>query len=180
MEFFAGDANVSAALKLAGFPGISVDCRYAANFDILTNSGFALSVIALMKVKTSGLAVLAPVCASFSSMSRYQSKRSPRTPLGDDTRLWVKEANVMAARVVLLLWLAQALQIPYIVEQPGGSLLSAFPRFVSFQHDISVLFKVGVWMRLFGHTSMKRTVFWSNTHSILDLAMAKLCRKDCH
>ena len=47
VEFFAGDSNVSYALRLAGFPGLSVDVRYSASLDITTDAGYALCIVAL-------------------------------------------------------------------------------------------------------------------------------------
>ena len=111
-------------------------------------------------------------------MSRHVSQRSARNPLGDENRLFVSEANVMTARVVLLAWLCHALHIPFIIEQPGGSLLPTLPRFFNFMRDVCLMAKVGVWLRGLGHTSMKRTLFFANTMKIHDLSIASVCSKE--
>ena len=178
VEFFSGSSNVSYALKLAGNKGVSIDVRYTACFDVLTDAGFALCVVAVLRMKPGGLAVLAPVCSSFSGMSRHQSGRSARRPEGDELKLWVRDANIMTARVVLLMQLCQALQLPFILEQPGGSSMEKMPRFLSLRLNTVLLFVCSVWMRAYGHMSMKRTLFYSNTNAVLELAVAKVSVKD--
>ena len=63
---------------------------------------------------------------------RSSSGRSYIRPLGYQHIAWVKSANIMVSRVVLLMMLVSALQSTYVLEQPRGSLMRRHPRYVAF------------------------------------------------
>ena len=177
VELFSGDSNVSYALKLAGFAGSSMDLRFSTAFDLLSDSGMCLAIIAILKLLPESLAIFAPVCSSFSAMSRHTSERTACKPLGDELKVWVADSNILAGRTILLLWLCQALDIAFLLEQPGGTCMPLLPRFQCFQLDVVMMLRVSVWMRAFGHSSMKCTLFLSNSYYVLELPIAKLCFK---
>ena len=59
--------------------------------------------------------------------SRGSTKRSKALPLGDDSAPSVALGNTMVARCALLLFLAAARGIWFVLEQPRGSLLEYHP-----------------------------------------------------
>ena len=85
-----------------------------------------------------GFKMDAPVCSSFVWINRATSQRSDHAPLGDITKECVRNANLMASRVIALLYLAAAAQIFWILEQPSSSLFEHLPRFQQLLGVISV------------------------------------------
>jgi len=65
-------------------------------------------------------------------MSSSQNCRYIWMPEGNDTLSWVKAGNVMAVRTTLLCYLAAALGLVFILEQPGCSKFSLMPRWQHF------------------------------------------------
>ena len=51
MEFFSGNSNLSHALRLAGKKGLSIDIVYSHTFDIMSNAGYGLAVVAILRLK---------------------------------------------------------------------------------------------------------------------------------
>ena len=95
------------------------------------------ALLSLLKLHPKSLVILAPVCSSFSYMCTSQSGRSYFFPLGDESVLWVKEGNVMCCRVVLLIWLCCALDLIFLLEQPGEAKFGQMPRWVYFCQHIA-------------------------------------------
>ncbi|CAE7242526.1 unnamed protein product [Symbiodinium natans] len=95
-EFFAGEAQVSRALHDAQQPGVSFDIKYQGGsraMDIM------LAMLGVLRMDTNSLAVLAPVCSSFTFMCVSQSGRSFENPAGRCHDVpWVALSNKMAAR----------------------------------------------------------------------------------
>ena len=83
-------------------------------------------------MQTDVAVTLAPVCSSMTSVNSGTARRSLSQPLGRTSYKSVKYSNKMANRVVLLLWLIQALGLVFILEQPQGSWLQSMPRFKEF------------------------------------------------
>ena len=79
--------------------------------------------------------------------SRGTSQRSYSVPFGNEQYDFVREGNVLAARVCLLVILAISIGGRILVEQPGGTAFEYFPRW----QWIVQTFKVTsiVWIVLF-------------------------------
>lgn len=97
---------------------------------------YRCAVLALLQLYPGSLVVLAPVCSSFSFMSSSLHCRYFWMPEGSDTLSWVKAGNVMAVRATLLCWLAAALGLVFILEQPGCSKFSLMPRWEHFCQNV--------------------------------------------
>lgn len=107
----------------------------------------------LLSLKKGGLLVVALCCRSFSSMclgsfsssafevglrSRATSGRSWIKPSGNEEYAFVREGNVLASRVALLVHLASSLGVMWFIEQPGTSILMAHPRINNLFRTIAV------------------------------------------
>ena len=51
---------------------------------------------------------------------------------------FVRTGNLLASRVFLTLWLAAAVDVRFLLEQPGGSILGDMPRFQELVQHVSV------------------------------------------
>ena len=177
VELFAGYANVTKAMKMAGHTGLAIDRDFHAAFDFLEDGGFLLAVIAVLKLVPGGILIAAPVCSSFCAMCRAQTKRTARNPLGDDYMVFVKDGNTIANRLILILWLACSLDVLFLVEQPGGSTMWSIPRFRFFQESSCRMIKVCFWMKEHGSRTAKRTALYANSLQAKLLSTAA-CSKD--
>ena len=95
------------------------------------------AALALLKLHPKSLVILAPVCSSFSYMCTGQSGRSYFCPLGFEEVRWVREGNIMCSRVVLLIWLCCALELIFLLEQPGEAKFGNMPRWQFFCRNIA-------------------------------------------
>lgn len=84
---------------------------------------------------------------------------------------------MQAARLALLLLLASALQMFWIVEQPVGSSLWMYPRLQQVLQSVTV-FRHSFCMIDFGHDSLKPTWLWSNRDIIREVDQWKIRRSE--
>jgi hypothetical protein len=110
--------------------------RLAIPYDILMDStamdfnGDAGYCYALhVGLKTLQNVMLAPVCSSWVNINQGTAGRSKAFPLGDRRHEYVKGANKMVTRTILLIHLFAALGVCFVLEQPCGSLMQWHPRF---------------------------------------------------
>lgn len=113
-----------------------------------------MAVIQVLCVCPAGIIFLAPVCASWIWLTRGITKRSVVTPLGNTDIGFVHDANLMVSRVILLILLADAMGLTWLLEQPINSLLEWHPRFMELMQLHSVR-RVSVNMSGFGALTMK-------------------------
>lgn len=64
--------------------------------------------------------------------SRATSGRSILFPLGDTDRRFVEQGNLLASRLILLLWVCASRGLLWVVEQPEGSVFPLHPRWQEF------------------------------------------------
>ena len=61
--------------------------------------------------------------------SRHTSGRSFLTPTGNCERPFVREGNLLSARVAILIHVATARGLRWLLEQPSGTILAHMPWF---------------------------------------------------
>ena len=129
-EDFAGDHEVTRAAWDAGLGAAPFEITIGgAAQNMCSSVGFSNCIAQTCKTKCGGGKLSAPVCSTWVFMSRGSTGRSKNLPLGDRTRSCVRNANIMVARVVLIIWLCSALGIYFILEQPMHSLMEMHPLF---------------------------------------------------
>ena len=80
-------------------------------------------------LKTLQNSMLAPVCSSWVNINQGKAGRSKAFPLGNRGHEYIRGANKMVARAILLVHLFVALGVCFVLEQPCGSLMQCHPRF---------------------------------------------------
>ncbi|CAE7379936.1 unnamed protein product [Symbiodinium sp. CCMP2456] len=122
---------VSRSLRSAGHRVASLDIRLGEEcpgkqnpMDLATPSGMALALATILNGKSDEfLAILAPVCSSFSGMNVAVHKRCALWPEGDTTMPSVRLGNLLCSRCCLLLLLITAMNGAWLLEQPAGSYM---------------------------------------------------------
>ena len=125
---------------------------------ILSPVGFVNAVHLATKIKHPlAMPLLAPEWSSWAPINMGASGRPTLNPLGNRKFKYVRSANIMVSRVVLLLWLFVALGVFAAVEQPVNSLMQRRPR---MKHCIisNKIYRVRIHMGDFGATSTKGNV----------------------
>ena len=88
----------------------------------------------------------------------------------------VSDGNVQAARLALILWLAFALKLWFVVEQPAGSCLWDYSRFQTLISKFDV-WRHSFFMLDFGGETKKPTWIWSNEEFIGEIDQYAVKRK---
>ena len=97
----------------------------------------------------------------FHLRNRGTSQRSATNPLGEERHESVRTGNILLCRTLVFLWIAQALRVHWILEQPKGSVMELHPRFQEMLGRLS-LWKHTISMKAFGAPSMKPTWLYSS------------------
>ena len=127
VELFAGERQVSKNLLLMGYVVQSFDELINKHHNFLTDSGFIVSVVAVMTTCMYGVIWLAPPCSSWVWLSRYSTGRHLHV-LGDLLNIKVQEQNKLVGRLCYIIILAIKRQIYFIIEQPAKSIMWEHPR----------------------------------------------------
>ena len=128
------------------------------------------------------MTLLAPVCSSFSGINQGTHRRSQLTPYGDCEKKSVRMGNCLMSRAILLACLAECLEGIWLLEQPGSSRVTMYPRFEWLCHRSLRMYRVAWWGRHYGGLTPKRHRAWGNTRSLglLDHGrLSKLERDRC-
>eukprot|EP00969_Alexandrium_andersonii_P026958 1175689-Alexandrium_andersonii.AAC.1 len=108
-------------------------------------------------------------------MCRATTGRSEHEPLGALPRPeGVVQANILVARVALLLLWSMARRQTWILEQPANSIMMEHPRLIMAKHiartdPAQAWHQVHTWMGAFGGKTGKPTRLWSNSEMVLSL-----------
>ena len=137
----------------------------------------SLAIVLVLRIRPGCLLWLAPVCGSWIFLCRGTTMRSMcgssgYDALGDERRAFVRNANMMVSRCALLIRLAIALGIIWILEQPLSSLLIFHPRMQDIAKEF-VVYQISLTMDRFGATTPKPTKLYSNAPWISELAGAE-------
>lgn len=82
VDICAGAARIAKWCVTAGLKGAAIDVEYGQHMDINSPEGFALAVLAVLRVKPGGMVFAAAQCSSWVWISRGASKRSLDNVLG--------------------------------------------------------------------------------------------------
>ena len=112
------------------------------------------------------MALLAPVCSSFTGINQATHKRSPMMPWGDTELESVRVGNCLMSRSLLLALLCWCLGGTFLLEQPGSSRITLYPRFDWLVARVPNLWRCAWWARHYGALTPKRHRAWSNSAKI--------------
>ena len=185
LEIFSGCQSATRALRAVGLNCAVYDLNLGGSpcYDITTSLGFAKVLDLLRRVRPGGLLLGGPPCSSFVWINRSTSGRSEFRPEGRTSLEYIRLANLICCRVMLLLAFCASRGIHWLIEQPGSSILSSMHRFNLMKHNQSVYY-TKTWMGMFSpHRTPKSTKLWCNhswvggLHRTLD---ASVCAKGDH
>ncbi len=155
VEFFAGKQRVCKSVRSKGFRAVPYDkLTVDPVLDICSAQGFAIAVALVLACHQEALVWFAPVCSSWVFINRGTSMRSCICSTGNTELLHVKEGNLMASRVCLLVRLAEARGLSWVIEQPLSSLFHYHKRFQDLVACMAV-FKTHVRLGAYGADSRK-------------------------
>ena len=126
--------------------------------------------------------LVATECSSFIHMNSGTSKRSQALPDGDEPEPSVWRSNGLAARSCLLLLLMSLLQMTWVLEQPGSSVLMRTKRMqwlVQVLAALQLVYMQAFWMAAWGHSNPKRTCLWSNSPAVCVFTTHKVALTKC-
>ena len=157
LETFAGQQAYSIVKRSHGYSALAYEKDYdPVNMNILTDPGFANLIYFALIMKIGSQAVHAIVCSSWGVINRGTSKRSKGNPLGDTKVSSVREGNVMAARLCIILYINIARAVFFLVENPVNSLLEWSPRMQELAKKFELL-RTTIQQGNFGAFSQKPT-----------------------
>lgn len=170
IEVFAGQANLTRELLRSGKSGSAFDITFEAHdHNVETSSGLKLILDALTCVCRDGLAWVACECSSFTVMCRHQSQRTHANNFqGDCTRSFVTTGNMLQTISSLILFLAYALHLKLVLEQPQSSCL---PQCVPMRGVLNFIGaqRYGCYLGIFGAESLKPLALFSNWPRLAEL-----------
>ncbi|CAE7576215.1 unnamed protein product [Symbiodinium sp. CCMP2592] len=164
-ELFSGSGTLSKEFYYEGKEVVACDLKYGRGMDICQSSGFGTFCSAVLCGRPNSCVWLGVLCSSWVSISRPSTRRSYANPEGFEGYEKVRTANLMAARSAFLCLLAAALGQWWVIEQPRTSLLLQSQRFKWLRDKLQV-YRLDLWMALFGSRTPKRSSLWSNSRVI--------------
>ena len=116
VEMFAGERAVTQAWLADNCVAPAFDIKISPLHDINSDIGFLLTLKECLRLKTELAGTLmAPVCSTFVNLNMGFSKRSLHRPLGDTSKVAIRNANLMVTRDMLLSWLLASLGVCFFL-----------------------------------------------------------------
>jgi len=105
--------------------------------DMASVAGLMYAIGLILRIpRAAGICWFAPVCSSFSWMSRSSNFRCHAFPVGDMSKLQVRLGNMFLARCLLMIRLCASRNLIWILEQPLCSVAFRTPRFQQLLKDL--------------------------------------------
>ncbi|CAJ1360896.1 unnamed protein product [Effrenium voratum] len=165
-EFFSGKMSVTLGELQENRKCAAYDIGYDPVFmDIASSKGYAHALYQTLNLLPGSFMTLAPVCSSFVYMSRGSTGRTRAAPEGRPGKA-TDFGNLMAARCVILIWLASCKGVAWVLEQPRGSILEHLKVMQGLFGKLRV-YKKHIRMGDFGAASEKGTWLYSS-HKFID------------
>lgn len=179
VDAFAGAAALSTVFRQNGLKAESFDINDGKQGDILDPQGWFRCIHLVLRCKPGAVLFGGPPCGSWVFVNRYTSGRSKTNVTGNQSRAYVKLANQITARWILLGLLAIARGCKFITEQPSSSLMTGW----IYVKYLALIIRPIFWgnvkfpMGAYGHRTRKPTVCFG-TAEWLPLLARKLTEKD--
>ena len=129
VELWSGVGSVVSAATRSGFEAVPFDKFRTAgetenNEDILTESGFALALSLVLRLRPGGLLIMAPVCSSWIFLCKHQTGRCKANGYAGDSKCRsVREGNKMAEVAAFLYTVACRRGTVAFIENPPSSTI---------------------------------------------------------
>lgn len=134
VELFAGEGELSQAFRRSGLQSQEYDInKCTMSMDMRSTAGLLKAVQLTLRLRIGGLLWSGTPCSTWIFLARGSTGRSQGNPLGRTEVKCVSDANIVVARVSLLIMLAVARGASWAVEQPSSSLMPRHPRMVQLQ-----------------------------------------------
>ena len=172
VELFAGQHEITTAVREKGLKGIAYDVKYTPHSDwnnIITDRGFQRALQLVLEVRCFGSVWAAPVCGPWVFICRAGTGRTAWQPEGDRSNKRVKDANVMVIHVVIILLVAWYRNLNMFTEQPQGSLMGEFTPMREFISSCLPL-SCSTFLGAFGAPSAKPVLIRSTAMGVQTLA----------
>ncbi|CAK9084650.1 unnamed protein product [Durusdinium trenchii] len=176
IEIFSGQAKVTQYWSEQGYRCCKVDLDYDECMDFNACGGFLLCAHLILNQVPDRCNLLAPVCGSWSAVSRGSTLRSYINPMGRHCPS-VDSGNRMVSRCVLLILLMMSKNLRWLLEQPHQSLLPRHKRMEWLLNRVVFVHIVYFWMMHYNKKSPKRSMMLSNMSSISMLDLGVLTKK---
>jgi hypothetical protein len=160
-EFYAGVREVTKAAwrhKRTAWAFEKNDDEITSN--MMTTNGFIHAAHMTMRMKDIANGVLAPVCSSWTKLNKGTSCRSKDSPNGNTRLAYVREANCMVSRTMILVWMQSACKNFVVVEQPITSYMQYYGRFKEWMDAFDVT-RAYVNLEWFGAPHDKKIYLYS-------------------
>jgi len=165
LDGFGGELALTKACVRKGLAWAWFDKVWDPLQDFLTDVGFVMVFRIIGNTKRNGMVHWGTCCSSWVFLNRSTSGRSATNALGSDTG-YVRDANVMVARMVWLVLWGIIRGVHWILEQPISSLMGCHPKMVLLRtladlHVIEMDHVTG-WMGKHGAMTPKATKWWGS------------------
>ena len=131
VEYFAGEAEVTKALRRRAYDVYSYDIKYIRDLmDLCNPLGCLYALVLCLRVRSHGICWFGTVCSSWVWIARATTVRTLQTPRGDLSVPSVVQGHCQAARSCVLMVLCYCRSIVWILEQPSSSVLFTHPSMV--------------------------------------------------
>lgn len=171
VEFFAGGAAISRALRRAQLTCFSYDIKLQPLLhDMNSPSGWAFALSLILRTSPGGLIWFGIVCSSWVWMSRGSTGRDEINVLGSASSPAAVSGNLMVSRVMALYWVAIARGHMVVLEQPASSIMFRHPRFQELLAHVQI-YKHKEHLGHFLAESPKLIALYSN-----DACISQVCR----
>jgi hypothetical protein len=153
-------------------------CGRGKWYDFTKKVGFAWAIFFLLRVAEGGVMWGAPQCSMWVFMSSGTSMRSMKNIMGDTSLKQVRDANLTAERMVVLMKIAHFRKVFMCLEQPVSSLLWFYPHMKQLISDSQFwdepIWRFFTWFGAFEHIMAKPTVLMTDLpYSLMSLARPK-------
>lgn len=179
VDAFCGEAALSTYYREQGLRAGRFDLNDGESGDILSTIGFLNILRLVLQIKPGGLLFGGPPCGSWVWINRATSKRSLFRIMGDASRQYVRDANSITCRWVLLGMIALARGVLFVTEQPRSSLM---PMMAYFKY-LALVVRPIAWnsttfpMGAYGALTNKPSILFG-TPKWLEQLKCKLHKKD--
>ena len=167
-DMFSGQGEAAKTWGQRGYNIRSYDIASDPMQDLTTEHGFYDALTTILGLLPGALILLGPPCGLWVFMTSSVHKRTRRNPIGDTTRLVVRQANCLVRNLSLLLAIAHYRRCWFVLEQPGSSRMWRYPSVALLFEELK-LCRVYTWLRCFGHLIPKPTYLLSNMYETWDL-----------